>query len=318
MREKHLLTWLRPYKGLPQHPEATPFGRAAITLAHEGIRLFLAATSTSWTTVRAGQWIQTEPCPVDAIYDRYASRSLPEHYAGLVQQSPNTPRGNPTNIIRLCSDKVETQRALPSLPFPAIESDPNDFSPQLSAWGKAFLKPRFGGLGRGIHVVVPGDPLPPWGPGAVRGGSEPTFLQKAIEPPEGFGSLCVRWLIQREPTGEWIALPPVARVSEQLVANVHQGANAFPAEDVLPKSALRKAQSIALDAAKSLQSMSSGPIVELGIDLVFDRHFDPWILEINSRPSGRFRSLSEIDPHRFQPLADQAVMRPLRCLAALT
>ena len=49
MREKHLLTWLRPYKGLPQHPEATPFGRAAITLAHEGIRLFLAATSTSWT-----------------------------------------------------------------------------------------------------------------------------------------------------------------------------------------------------------------------------------------------------------------------------
>ena len=317
MRKPHILTWLRPYRGLPKEPEKTPFGRAALTLKNQGVEVILASSHSSWSRVEQGCWVPTEPTDVHAIYDRYASRSLPERYAQLEAQCPGTVRGNPAGLIRLCSDKVETQRVLKSLPFPAIESNPNRFHERIEEWGTAFIKPRFGGLGRGIALVKKGDALPAWGQGAVRGASEPTFLQQAVLPPKGADSLCVRWLIQRDPKGGWCALPPVARLSPDPVANVHQGAQALPGEEVLPLGSLQLAKAIVHQAAVELQERFSDPVLELGVDLVFDAEMKPWILEINSRPSGRFQALSSLYPNRFQSLADQAVLRPLQRLASI-
>ena len=84
----------------------------------------------------------------------------------------------------------------------------------------------------------------------------------------------------------------------------------------LPAS-LRRAEVLVHEAAEALQALYSEPVVELGVDLVFDAAMNPWILEINSRPSGRFQALASLDPVRFQGLADQAVLRPLQRLAAL-
>ena len=128
----------------------------------------------------------------------------------------------------------------------------------------------------------------------------------------------MRWLIQREPSGKWCALPPVARVSEDAVANVHQGAQALPAETVLPSKAVESARSLVYEVAHQLQARSTGLVVELGVDLVFDTDFRPWLLEINSRPSGRFQALSNANPDRYNSLAEEAVLRPIRCLAALS
>jgi len=264
-----------------------------------------------------GAWRNCDPQKVDAVYDRFSSRSMPEHYTGLEQQVGDTPRGNPPELIRICTDKIATQRLLEHLPFPPIETAPSLFEEQHSKWGSAFLKPRFGGLGRGIRKVEPGDPLPAWGQGAIRGGSEPTFLQKAIEPPGGFGSLCVRWLTQREASGRWKLLPPVARVSKHAVANVHQGAEALPADDVLSSGALSTAKELVLECAQSLENQISGVAVELGVDLLFDSQEQPWILEINSRPSGRLSALTVRDPRHYGPIAHEAVLRPLRTLASL-
>jgi hypothetical protein len=317
MPNKRILTWIRAYPGPPPPPSATPFGRAALQLKKEGLTVWIAASPNSWMQAETDGWRRVEPAAVQAVYDRYSSLSLAETYVALNSQTPDCPRGNPADLIRICTDKAATQRALRDLPMPEITTQPSQFKAQLANWGHGYLKPRFGGLGRGVQPVVPGDPLPAWGPGAVRGGREPTFLQRAILPPNGFGSLCVRWLTQRNSDGTWLLLPPVARVSKAAVANVHLGAQALPAEDVLPPHALQAAGDLVLAAAHRLTECSQGPVVELGVDLVFDSQFKAWIIEVNSRPSGRLSALTARYPKRFSHLADAAVLRPLRTLAAL-
>jgi glutathione synthase/RimK-type ligase-like ATP-grasp enzyme len=317
MANKRILTWIRAYPGKPPPPSETPFGRAAMQLEKEGLTIWIAANPNSWMQADPDGWKPVSPAPVHAVYDRFSSRSLAESYSALNAQMPDCPRGNPADLIRICTDKVATQRALHNLPMPEIATNPSEFTDQLARWGQGYLKARFGGLGRGIRLVVPGDPLPAWGPGTVRGGSEPTFLQRAILPPKGFGSLCVRWLVQRTPGGNWQLLPPVARVSQEAVANVHQGAQALPAEDVLPQSALNKGAELVLSAAERLTQLSHGPALEFGVDLLFDGKFNPWLLEVNSRPSGRLSALTARQPKRFSQLAREAALRPLRSLAAL-
>jgi len=98
---------------------------------------------------------------------------------------------------------------------------------------------------------------------------------------------------------------------------VHQGAKAVPGEDVIPTDSLKRAEDLVHQTAQLLQARFTNPVVELGVDLVFDHDMKPWLLEVNSRPSGRFQTLSATNPSRFRALADQAVVRPLQRLAAL-
>ena len=317
MSRKRILIWIRPYGGLRPAPRDTPFGRAALCLKDEGIDLIMASSPQSWMHVIDGTWQRCEPDFVDAVYDRFSARSMPEHYSAMEQQAGRVPRGNPPELIRICTDKIATQRLLGHLPFPPIETSPSLFQNQLSQWESGYLKPRFGGLGRGVRKVEQGDPLPAWGQSAIRGASEPTFLQKAISPPGDMGSLCVRWLTQREDSGHWKLLPPVARVSNSAVANVHQGAVALPAEEVLSQKALKMGEELVLECAQELQNQIQGVALELGVDLLFDEQENAWILEVNSRPSGRLSALTARNPQQYGPIAHEAVLRPLRTLASL-
>ena len=91
MSRKRILIWIRPYGGTRPPPSATPFGRAALCLNEEGIELFIASSPHSWVHVVDGAWRPCEPQTVDAVYDRFSSRSMPEHYSALEQQAGETP-----------------------------------------------------------------------------------------------------------------------------------------------------------------------------------------------------------------------------------
>ena len=317
MSRKRIICWIRPYTNPPPPPLQSPLGRAAHALEKEGIDVWLASSPHTWVRASESQWEAIEPQPVDAIYDRYSSRSLPENYWELESQCRGVIRGNCSELIRICTDKVSTQRVLKGLPFPEISTLPSEFDSALKDWKKGYLKPRFGGLGRGVVPVEPQDPLPPWGPGVVRGTKEPTFLQRSIEAPLGYGSLCVRWLLQKNTANQWLFRSPVARVSKSAVANVHQGARALPAEEILPEEAIKKAREVVHESAVRLDNECPGPVIELGVDLVFDAHFSPWIIEVNSRPSGRLSALASIAPQKYKVEALSAAIQPFRTLAQL-
>jgi len=124
-------------------------------------------------------------------------------------------------------------------------------------------------------------------------------------------------LLQKGTDGQWIFRTPVARISEDAVANVHQGAIAVPAQEVLPPAALERARSLAHESAIGLDNACEGPVIELGIDLLFDSQFSPWILEVNSRPSGRLAALCKTAPDIYEKEAQKTAIQPLLSLAGL-
>lgn len=219
----------------------------------------------------------------------------------------------------MCRDKLATQQVLVErgLPMPAVEADPERFVPALSRWGAAFLKPRYGVLGRGVRRVRVGETLPAVGPGAVRGQVEPLLLQAAVPPPPGWAALALRALVAWD--GAWQTAPLVARVSrEDPVANVALGAQARPAEDLVAPDTLARAAQLARFAAQAVHAAAAAaPVVELGVDLVVDPQGEPWLIEVNGRPGGRLSALQQRDPLRWAEAEREAVCAPLRGLARL-
>lgn len=287
----------------PGPPEATPLGRAALHLAREVDVRFLSPRGG----LRAvpGRW---EPVSADvvAVYDRYPSQSDPDGFAALLGA---VPVHNPWAITALCRDKIATQALLaPHVPMPEIEADPARFPDALAAWGVGFLKPRQGSFGRGIRRVVPGDPLPSHGEGAVRGVAEPLFLQRAVGPPVGWAGVCARVLVQRV-RDDWVVEVPVARRSRtDPVVNAARGAGVALLDDPGPAKALTRR------VAEVFTRVDPG-VIELGVDLVIDASGAPWVIEVNARPRGRLEALAALDP-RWDAAHVEAASRPLRWLAA--
>jgi glutathione synthase/RimK-type ligase-like ATP-grasp enzyme len=201
--------------------------------------------------------------------------------------------------------------------MPEVVSEHSEFRGKLDEWGSGFLKPRFGALGRGVQRVTGGDPLPRMVEGAVRGVLEPTILQREVAPPNGFGSLCLRVLVQASMEG-WVVEQTVARVSgSSSVANVALGATPVAGEDVVPPEPLSKAIALAIAACERLQAESkAGVIVELGVDVLFDESWRPWVIEVNGRAAGRLGALAKANPERFGPIRDGLCLRPILFLAA--
>lgn len=301
-----------PLAADPGRPEDRPFGRAALRLEAEGVAVVLGHEARdgvlSGVRARPGAW-EPARARVAAAYDRFPSRSLPDAYAALLDGLVGVPLANPPSLERLCRDKLATQRALPDLPFPAVEDDPAAFAPRLAAWGAGFLKPRHGALGRGVRRVVAGDPLP----AEIDG--DPALLQRAVPAPDGWAGVAVRVLAQRVPDG-WIEdVPVVRRHRTDPVVNAARGADVRPLAEVAP-DALERCVALATAVAETLARLPDGEgLAEVGVDLVLDRDLRPHPIEVNGRPRGHLEALYAQDPARWARAHVEACCRPLRWLA---
>ena len=309
-----------PYGGELGRPEDRPIGRAALALASSGVQVIFGHEAQNGRLMgvraRRGRW-ESASARIAGAYDRFPSRTRAVAHAALREALVDVPIVNAPAMVQRCADKLRCQEALAGLRMPEVQDDPSRFVETLKRWGAAFLKPRYGAFGRGVTRVVPGDPLPARGPGAVRGEEEPLFLQRAVPPPEGWAGVACRVLVQREPTGGWFVCEPVARRHRHdPVVNAARGADVAALVDMAPES-VPEARRLARQAAEMLALQPQGEgLVEVGVDLVLDVERRPWLIEVNSRPRGRLEKLAAADPERFEHLHAQACARPLHYLAA--
>jgi glutathione synthase/RimK-type ligase-like ATP-grasp enzyme len=312
-------------RGRPMRPARdTAFGRAAVALRGEGVRVVVG------DVVRAGQmdgfdvgadgtWRPCRGVAVGAVYDRFTSQRDAARHAELLAQLVGVPVGNPDTVVRLCRDKLASQRALQSrVRMPEVVDDPDQLAAAVAGWGSAFLKPRHGAFGRGVRRVCAGEPVPHALEG-THGAPEPAIAQRAIAPPAGWAGVSVRVLAQRVPGGGWVLAPGAARRShDDPVVNVSRGAEAVPADDLLGPSARAALREMILAGSEVLAAGPDGDrVVELGWDAVIDADGSPWIIEVNGRPRGRVEALAAAWPERFGAAHLAAALRPLRYLAAL-
>ncbi len=315
-----VLVPLRP--GDPGRPEDRPIGRAALRLRDEGIDVIFAHRAEGGRAVgfRAapGRW-EPARAEVAAAYDRYPSQTDPEGYAALRDGLGPIPVCNPMAMTLLCRDKVATWGVLAraGVPQPPIETAPERFADRLDAWGSAYLKPRYGAFGRGVRRVVPGDPTPAEGEGAVPGRAEPLFLQRAVPPLDGWRGVACRVLCQRTPTGWWVG-PPVARRSRtDWVVNAARGAEVVALDGFVP-GAEAAVRDLARRCAEALAAEPGGErLVEIGADVVVGRGGELAVVEVNSRPRGRLEVLAGLDPAAYREAHVEACCRPIRHTAAV-
>lgn len=322
-----VLLLIRAGGSAPRPPEASVLGRAALLAEAEGIKVTFGAPtgprSASGVRPVSGGWRTVVHQPIHAVYDRFPSQSWPGEWAAACDLlrpggKLSLPLGNPPSLTSLCRDKLACQDTLAaaSLELPPVVSDPGAFEGALRNWGSAFLKPRHGGLGRGVRRVVPGDALPGRGPGARRGCDDSYILQRAVLPPPGWAGVSLRILVQRTPIGGWLARPAVARCSrEDPVANVDRGALALPASELLGDESLSEARRLALCAAEQLSRQPGcTSATELGVDLVVGPDARPVLIEINGRPIGRLEHLAKARHGSWQSLHEEALLAPFRWL----
>jgi len=310
----------------PLPPEARPIGRAALVLAHQGLRVVFGDCvedgCISGLEAIPGGWRPVERLPVLALHDRFPSQRRAARFEGILAGAGGVPVGNPLALTLLCRDKLQCQRVLERAGIdrqPTVESDPTRFADTLAVWGAGFLKPRFGALGIGVTRVVPGDPLPTRLPGAVPGRTDPAILQRAVPPPAGWGGWSVRVVCQKAPGGGWIlGEPAVRRHRTDPVVNAARGAEVAPGRDVLGADTAAAVSDLARRVTATLDDLPDGRFaVEVGVDLVIDAEGAPWLVEVNSRPRGRMEALAAADPGRFLDAHVAACGRPIAALAWL-
>lgn len=311
-----------PHLDQPGKPADRPLGRAATILEDEGVTVILG-----WRTeqgvlhgVRAldDRWVETS-AQVHGVLDRFPSQQRHASWLEALCGLPGVPWSNPPSLVALCRDKVACQRVLErkGLPVPPIEARPEQMSKTLKRWGTCFVKPRFGALGYGIQPLSAGDAPPPRVPAWPGGPSQPTLIQQAITPPSGWAGIAIRANVQREEDGSWTVLPVVVRRSrDDQVVNAARGAEVVAAQDVMPEL-IPDLERLARRTVHAISDHPQGDgLMELGIDFVIDKHNQPWVLEVNTRPIGRLRALVRLDPDRWSAAHLAAYTRPLRTLAS--
>jgi glutathione synthase/RimK-type ligase-like ATP-grasp enzyme len=104
-----------------------------------------------------------------------------------------------------------------------------------------------------------------------------------------------RILCNKNQLGEWKVTSAVARVSQekQFVSNIAQGGEIYSIDEVLNekfnertvKSIKRLLFELSLEISKRIDREMTGIFGEFGIDLTIDESGQPWLLEVNSKPS---------------------------------
>ena len=282
-----------PIHSTAQKPTAFPIAKAIQQLHNNGILtvfgfdLFLK-NNTVWIngkSVIGGDFINVSR-HIDIIHDRFPSQIRQQHFSEIHSVASNIPFGNPPSTTLLCRDKLRCQRLFEKhgIAMPEVISDPSKFESHLTKWGKGFIKPQFGALGKGVQAVTTGVPLPHFLPGVVPNRMEPSILQRAISAPTGWAGMCVRQLMQKSEGGTWITRTAVLRCStDDPVVNVSRGAKAIPACDTLPSYTVESIQQQSLLACSILDNEPNG-LYNVEFDFVIDPTYKPWLIEVNSRP----------------------------------
>ena len=131
--------------------------------------------------------------------------------------------------------------------------------------------------------------------------------------------MSIRQLMQKDTDGSWIPRTAVLRRSKiDSVVNVARGAEAVPAADFLPSETIKELKRQSFIACNLLDQEPEGVYnVEFGLDFVVDPEYQPWLIEVNSRPRGRLENLALTHPDRFLNEHTSACVQPIRYLASL-
>lgn len=315
------------YPGPLPKPYTKPIGKAVSNLLDNKIRIVFGnilekqneGILMSGFSIENNFWIPTKN-RIFALHDRFPSQIRSEHFNTILPYTKELIFGNPFAITMLCRDKIATQRYLEKhgIRMPMIITEHQAFSDQLAKWTSGFIKPQFGALGKNVQSVTANSLLPEFLEGVVPEKKERTFIQKAIKPPKGWKGLSLRQLVQRSPDdGSWQVLPAVLRRSrEDMVVNIAREAEAVLAEEHLPASTLENIHKQSMTIAQILQKSPDGEYsVEFGLDFVIDQDYQPWLIEVNSRPRGRLEILAKRMPERFESIHQRACLAPILYLA---
>jgi len=293
----------------PTAPHTQPIGRAALALA-DRLTVLIGSTVESGELIghiATPQGWRAHRARPHAVIDRFPSFSRPQAYQALLHGLGSVPILNPPRLTALLRDKLRTQHALYGLGMPPVCSRADHFGLLLQEWGSAFVKPRFGSFGRGVHRVH----SPPPARAIVDHVDQPLFLQRAIAPPHGYGGVALRILVQRLPDFSWRAYPPVARHHPtDPVVNRARGARVGSAHDLFGLDIAHRAQDLALAVAQRFPTA-----LELGVDAVLDPQLQPHLIEVNARPRGRLQALALQQPERFGALHALATTTPFETAA---
>jgi glutathione synthase/RimK-type ligase-like ATP-grasp enzyme len=104
-----------------------------------------------------------------------------------------------------------------------------------------------------------------------------------------------RFLCHKNPQKKWEVTSSVARISHQqhFVSNISKGGEIEKVTSLL-QSFLSKKEAyhlkkllaeLAVECCQWIDSTFDGLFVEFGVDLALDHHFNPWVIEMNSKPS---------------------------------
>lgn len=310
-------------------PSDRPITRAVSRLLSENIRCIFGFSFERQDNLLLmeglfcdnNNWIACKDMAISAVHDRFPSQLRSQQFNSMTNVISPTAMGNPLSFTLLCRDKVKTQLWLEKegLRLPELETNVDCFKARMSEWGDGIIKPRFGALGTNVQKVNSASNIPHKLAGVDPKSLEPSILQRAIPPPKGFAGMSVRCLIQRQSRTEWTIRPAVLRLSKtDPIVNVARGAEAYAADDLLPKHCMNAINEQAERVGEIINRVDKGYLsVECGIDFVIDQNHAPWIVELNSRPRGRLEYLAVKQPERFYDVHVEALAQPIRYLAGL-
>jgi hypothetical protein len=104
-----------------------------------------------------------------------------------------------------------------------------------------------------------------------------------------------RFLCHKSPQKKWEVTSSIARITNQkhFVSNISKGGE-IEKVNILLQSFLSKKESyhlkkllaeLAIECCQWIDSTFDGLFVEFGVDLALDNQFNPWVIEMNSKPS---------------------------------
>jgi len=112
-----------------------------------------------------------------------------------------------------------------------------------------------------------------------------------------------RFLCHKNKSGKWEVTSTIARLGHptQFVSNLARGGDMQKLDDFLSHYLPKKERihfkkllnELALECCRCIDTSFEGLFAEFGVDLAIDEHFNPWVIELNSKPS---KDLQFTDP----------------------